>query len=60
MVKYIIPLVKENEVLKPKYNVKRDKGVKVHFDIPAGVVIVTSEKEIKKLEGKEDVKVVKE
>ena len=60
MVKYIIPLVKENEVLKPKYDIKRGPGVKVHFDIPAGVVIVTSEKEIKKLEGKEDVKVVKE
>jgi len=60
MVKYIVPLIRKNNVIKPKYDIKRDKGVKVHFDIPAGVVIVTSEKEIEKLEGKEDVKVVKE
>jgi len=60
MVKYIIPLIKENNIIKPKYDIKRDKGIQVHFDIPAGVVIVTSEKEIKKLESKEDVKVIKE
>ena len=59
MVKYIVPLIKENNVIKPKYNIKRGQGIKVHFDIPAGVVIVTSEKEIKSLEGKVDVKVVK-
>jgi len=59
MVKYIVPLIRKNNVIKLKYDIKRDKGVKVHFDIPAGVVIVTSEKEIKSLESKEDVKVVK-
>jgi len=59
MVRYIVPLVKENGVIKPKYDIKRDKGVRVQFDIPAGVAVVTSEKEIRSLEGKEDVKVVK-
>lgn len=58
MVKYVVPLVRENNVVKPKYNIKRDKGVKVHFDIPSGVAIVTSEKEIKALERKSDVVVM--
>lgn len=59
MVKYIVPLVKEGGIIKPKYNIKRGEGVKVHFDLPAKVAVVTSEKEIESLEGKVDVKVVK-
>ena len=55
--KYEVPLIEENGVVKLKYDVKRGKGVHVHFDIPHGIAIVTSEKAIKSLE-KKDVKVV--
>ena len=60
MVKYIVPLIRKNNVIKPKYDIKRSEGVHVHIDIPAGVAIITSNKEIEKLESKEDVKVVEE
>ena len=56
MVKYIIPIVEENGVLKPKYSFDRKNVNKVHYDIPNGVVIVEAKKEIKELEDKEDVK----
>ena len=58
--KYIVPLIVENGVLKLKYDVKREKGVHVHIDIPAGVAVVTAEKRIPQLEGKEDVEKVEE
>jgi len=58
--KYEVPLIEENGVIKLKYDVKRGKGVHVHFDIPHGIAIVTSEKAIKSLEKKKDVKVVEE
>jgi len=60
MVKYIVPLIRKNNVIKLKYEINRGEGIQVHFDIPAGVAIITSNKEIEKLEGKEDVKVVEE
>lgn len=57
--KYIVPLVVEEGVVKLKYEFKRGKGVKVTLDIPSMVAIVESEKKIAELEGKEDVKVEK-
>ena len=56
MPKYIIPLIEEGGVTKTKYNVGK---AHVHFDIPAGIAIVTSEKPLKRLEKKKDVKVIK-
>jgi len=60
MPKYIVPLVEEDGVIKLKYDVERGEGVQVHIDIPAMVAIVTSEKEIRKFERKDDVKILKE
>ena len=57
--KYIVPLVEEDGVIKMKYDVKRGKGIKVTLNIPAGIAIVESDKKILELEGKEDVKVEK-
>ena len=60
MVKYEVPLIEKNGVIKLKYEVERGEGVKVHIDIPRGVAVVSSDKEIKRLESKEDVKILKE
>ena len=57
--KYIVPLVEEDGVIKMKYDIKRGKGVKVTLNIPAGVAVVESDKKIPELEGKEGVKVEK-
>ena len=57
--KYIVPLVEEEGVIKMKYDVKRGKGIKVTLNIPAGVAVVESDKKILELEGKKDVKVEK-
>ena len=57
MPKYIVPLIEEGGVTKTKYNVGK---AHVHFDIPAGIAIVTSEKPLKRLEKKKDVKVIEE
>ena len=54
MVKYIVPLVEEDGVIKMKYDVKRGKGIKVTLNIPAGVAVVESDKKISELEGKEE------
>ena len=60
MPKYEVPLIEKNGVIKLKYEVERGEGVKVHIDIPRGVAVVSSDKEIKRLESKEDVKILKE
>jgi len=57
--RYIVPLVEEEGVIKMKYDVKRGKGIKVTLNIPAGVAVVESDKKILELEGKKDVKVEK-
>ena len=57
--KYIVPLIEEEGVIKMKYDVKRDKGIKVTLNVPARVAIIESDKKIPELEGKEDVKVEK-
>ena len=60
MPKYEVPLIEKNGVIKLKYEVERGEGVKVHIDIPRRVAVVSSDKEIKRLESKEDVKILKE
>jgi len=57
--KYIVPLIEEDGVIKMKYDVKRGKGIKVTLNIPLGVAVVESDKKIPELEGKEGVKVEK-